>query len=449
MVCADTFRAGAFDQLKQNCTKLRIPFYGSYTEADPVKIAADGVDQFADEGFEVILVDTSGRHRQESALFEEMTEISAAVRPDNTVFVMDATQGQAVYDQALAFHGAVDVGSVIVTKLDGHAKGGGALSAVSATGSPILFLGTGERFDDLEPFHAQSFVSKLLGYGDVRGLVEEMKNVTDSKSQEELMAKLSRGQSFSLRDLYNQFQNVLKMGSMKNVMGMIPGMPDYLIPQGGGDDESTKRLKKFMYMMDSMTNAELDGLVDLATWREGDAKSKSRIERIAAGSGTHPMEVKMLLQCHQQFATVAQKMGKLSGMGGAGGVSAEKQKQAMAQMRRNPGLLQQRINQMDPHLLQQMGGREGVMRAMQSMSQGGGGVGLPGMMGGPSGGDMPDMNAIAQMMGGLGGGGGGGPGMPGGLGGGGGGMPDMAKMMQMMQGMGMGGMPNMSGNGRR
>lgn len=122
MVCADTFRAGAFDQLKQNATKLRVPFYGSYTEADPVAIAEQGVKQFVKGKYEVIIVDTSGRHKQEAALFEEMQEIAAAIQPDNTIFVMDATQGQAVYDQALGFHDAVDVGAVIVTKLDGHAK---------------------------------------------------------------------------------------------------------------------------------------------------------------------------------------------------------------------------------------------------------------------------------------------------------------------------------------
>ena len=192
MVCADTFRAGAFDQLKQNATKLRVPFYGSYTEADPVLIAEEGVERFVSDGYEVIIVDTSGRHRQEEALFDEMQEISAAVNPDSTVFVMDATQGQAVYDQALAFHSAVNVGSVIVTKLDGHAKGGGALSAVSATGSPIIFLGSGERFEDLDSFNAKSFVSKLLGFGDVRGLMEEMKSINDGKDQEEMMAKMVR-----------------------------------------------------------------------------------------------------------------------------------------------------------------------------------------------------------------------------------------------------------------
>jgi signal recognition particle subunit SRP54 len=166
MVCADTFRAGAFDQLKQNATKLRIPFYGSYTEADPVRIAEEGVEQFRRENFEIIIVDTSGRHRQEAALFSEMQEIQASISPDNIVFVMDATQGQAVFDQAQSFKEAVPVGAVIITKLDGHAKGGGALSAVAATNSPIIFLGSGEHFDDFDPFNARSFVSKLLGMGD-------------------------------------------------------------------------------------------------------------------------------------------------------------------------------------------------------------------------------------------------------------------------------------------
>jgi signal recognition particle subunit SRP54 len=261
MVCADTFRAGAFDQLKQNATKLRVPFYGSYTEADPVVIAEEGVTQFVKDKYEVIIVDTSGRHKQEASLFEEMQEISAAVQPDNTILVIDATQGQAIYDQALAFHNAVAICAVIVTKLDGHAKGGGALSAVAATESPILFLGEGEHFDDLEPFNAQTFVSKLLGFGDFRGLMDAMKSASDEKSQEEFMQKMSRGE-FTLRDMYNQFSKVMNLGPMNKLMGMMPGMPDYLVPKGG-DQESTHRLRKFMVMMDSMNNAELDGKVDL------------------------------------------------------------------------------------------------------------------------------------------------------------------------------------------
>lgn len=128
-MCADTFRAGAYDQVKQNATKARIPFYGSYTEVDPVVIAQEGVDMFKKEGFEMIIVDTSGRHKQEESLFEEMLSVAQAVKPDNIIFVMDATIGQACEAQARAFKEKVDIGSVIITKLDGHAKGGGAMSA--------------------------------------------------------------------------------------------------------------------------------------------------------------------------------------------------------------------------------------------------------------------------------------------------------------------------------
>lgn len=163
LICADTFRAGAFDQLKQNAAKVKIPFFGSYSEANAVRVAAEGVAKFKEGKYDIIIVDTSGRHKQEESLFEEMRLIYEAVQPDDVVFVMDSHIGQACYDQAAAFKKAVDVGSVIITKLDGHARGGGALAAVAATDSPIIFIGHGEHFDDFERFDAQSFVSRLLG----------------------------------------------------------------------------------------------------------------------------------------------------------------------------------------------------------------------------------------------------------------------------------------------
>lgn len=414
MVCADTFRAGAFDQLKQNATKLRIPFYGSYTEADPVLIAEEGVEQFIKQNYEIIIVDTSGRHRQEGALFEEMQEISASIRPDNTIFVMDATQGQAVYDQALAFQEAVDVGSVIVTKLDGHAKGGGALSAVAATQSPILFLGSGEKFDDFEMFNAQSFVSKLLGLGDVRGFLEEMKEVRDTQDQEELRKKMQKGE-FTLRDMYKQFQQSLKVSPMSTLMG-----------SSSTDDENKKRNKKFMYMMDSMTDAELDGKVDMHNKRGDDKSIESRIVRVARGSGTHPTEVKMLLQTHKQMEGMVSKMGK-SGMLDKG--NSARQKNMMEQMKKNPAAMMSHLNRMDPKIIQQMGGRDAVIQMMKDGGLPGGGSGMPDLatlmqsagMGG--GGGMPDMATMARMMQNSGGG-----------------MPDMATMARMMREMKMGGM---------
>ena len=163
MICADTYRAGAFDQLKQNATKAQIPFYGSYNEVDPAIIAKEGVERFREEKNDLIIVDTSGRHKQEEALFEEMREVADAVKPDLVVFVMDGSIGQAAFDQAKAFKDSVEVGACILTKMDGHAKGGGALSAVAATKSPIVFLGTGEHMDQFEPFLTKPFVGRLLG----------------------------------------------------------------------------------------------------------------------------------------------------------------------------------------------------------------------------------------------------------------------------------------------
>mmetsp|Transcript_45248 Transcript_45248/g.106173 ORF Transcript_45248/g.106173 Transcript_45248/m.106173 type:complete len:494 (-) Transcript_45248:240-1721(-) len=349
LVCADTFRAGAFDQLKQNATKARIPFYGSYTERDPVKIAQDGVDMFKEEGQEIIIVDTSGRHKQEASLFEEMQQIAAAVEPDDVVFVLDSSIGQAAHDQASAFKDAVSVGSVIMTKLDGHAKGGGALSAVAATESPIVFIGTGEHFDDFEQFQVRSFVSRLLGLGDVGGLMNAIKDAGLDK-QPELYQKLSQG-VFTLRDMYEQFQNVMKMGPLNKVMSMIPGMSAMMTK--GREQESQVRFKKFMTIMDSMTDDELD------TENTTKMMTDSRVLRIAQGSGSHPQHVWELLEEFKRFQKMVSKMKHLKiGKNGE-----------MPQMSRNP---QQAMAQMgkclDPRMLKQIGGMNGLQSLMKSMN---------------------------------------------------------------------------------
>lgn len=350
-----------------------------------------------------------------------MKEIQAVVQPDNVVYVMDATQGQAVYDQAQSFHAASTVGSVVITKLDGHAKGGGALSAVAATGAPIVFLGTGEHFDDLDVFNPQSFISRLLGMGDMRGFMEEMTSTLKEggrEKQEAMAARLVKGQ-FTLRDMYEQFQTVMKMGPLSKVMGMLPGFPSFLTQGGEGRDEAaTGNLKKFMTMMDSMTDAELDGKVDLG-------KSESRVNRVARGSGAHPMEVHFLLKTYAQFSQMFKKMGPMMMKGGDAGMQK--------QMARNPGgVMSQLQKAMDPRVLQQMGGAKGMMDMMKAMGGGGMGGGPGGGMGGGMGGLA---NMLQGMMGGGGGGGGGmGPGGPGGMD-----PAQMKQMEEMMKSMGMGG----------
>ena len=189
----------------------------------------------------------------------------------------------------------------------------------------------------------------------MRGLIEEMKEVRGGDGQKELMEKMSKGQ-FTLRDMYKQFQNVMRVGPMNKMMSMVPGMPDYL---QSSDDANKRRLKKFMYMMDSMTDAELDGKVDWHNKRGGNSTIESRIKRIARGSGTHPNEVKMLLQTHKQMEGMVSKMGK-SGM--LKGNNMAKQKQMMEAMKKNPAAAMSQLNKMNPQMLQQMGGKDAVMK---------------------------------------------------------------------------------------
>jgi len=345
LVCADTFRAGAFDQLKQNATKAKIPFYGSYTETDPVKVAADGVNAFKKEGYEIIIVDTSGRHKQEQSLFAEMEQVAAAIKPDNIIFVMDGSIGQAAYDQALAFKQKVKISSVIITKLDGHAKGGGALSAVAATKSPIVFIGTGEHIDDFELFQTRTFVSKLLGMGDMEGLLKKIKDVVPAEEQPQLVAKFSQG-VFTLRDMYEQFQNVLKMGPINKVIEMLPGMGN-LLKQAPGVDSNMK-IKILMTIMDSMTDKELDDSKVL----NNKATRDSRIARIARGSGRSIKEVNELLDQYKNFEKM---MKKVKGMRlGKGGQIA-------------PRNLNQVTNMLPPQLMKQMGGYGALQNWMKSM----------------------------------------------------------------------------------
>lgn len=345
LVCADTFRAGAFDQLKQNATKCRIPFYGSYTEMDPVKIAEEGVSYFKKQNFELIIIDTSGRHKQEEALFDEMKQVAAATTPDDIVFVMDSHIGQACFDQALAFKNAVDIGSVIITKLDGHAKGGGALSAVAATQSPIIFIGTGEHFEDFEPFNPESFIKRLLGLGDIKGLFEKVKEVVTPENQAKLAETLSKG-VFTLRDMRDQYQSVLKMGPLDKVVGMIPGLSNTVIPQGK-EKEASAKIKRYLCMMDSMTDEELDKKKKI---------DESRMIRIARGCGCIPQDVTDMIDEYNKFAKMVEKMGKIT------------KNKDMSNLTRNPGQMASQLGSIVPqNILNQLGGTGNLMNMMKEM----------------------------------------------------------------------------------
>lgn len=386
LVCADTFRAGAFDQLKQNATKVRVPFHGSYTEMDPVAIAKEGVTQFKKEGFEMIIVDTSGRHKQEADLFEEMQQVEKAVNPDEIIFVMDSSIGQACYDQALAFKKAVRVGSVIITKLDGHAKGGGALSAVAATESPIIFIGTGEHFNDLEKFEAESFVNRLLGLGDLKKLFDTIKEIIPEDQQEAFMQKIATG-NFRLKDLQTQYNSILNIGPLSQFMSLIPGMSNMM---GGqvNDKEGVKKIKRYLTIMDSMKMQELE---------TEQVFTEARIKAIARGSGTSMVEIQMLLEEYKNIKGMVGNLSKLGAGGKAGNMD-------MNALMKNPAQLMQKLGgALNPQMINSLGGMENIMNMMKqfgSMEKNGqmGGIGdmLKGMGGMPGMGALPGMGGMPK-----------------------------------------------------
>ncbi|VVA91425.1 unnamed protein product [Arabis nemorensis] len=359
LVCADTFRAGAFDQLKQNATKAKIPFYGSYTESDPVKIAVEGVDRFKKENCDLIIVDTSGRHKQEASLFEEMRQVAEATKPDLVIFVMDSSIGQAAFDQAQAFKESVAVGAVIITKMDGHAKGGGALSAVAATKSPVIFIGTGEHMDEFEVFDVKPFVSRLLGMGDWSGFVDKLQEVVPKDQQPELLEKLSQG-NFTLRIMYDQFQNILNMGPLNQVFSMLPGISAEMMPKGH-EKESQAKIKRYMTMMDSMTNDELDS-------SNPKVFNESRMMRIARGSGRIVREVMEMLEEYKRLAKIWSKMKglKIPKNGDMSALSRNMNAQHMSKV-------------LPPQMLKQIGGMGGLQSLMKQM---GSGKDMMGMFGG-------------------------------------------------------------------
>ncbi|KGQ81455.1 signal recognition particle protein SRP54 [Candida albicans P94015] len=364
LVCADTFRAGAFDQLKQNAIKANIPYYGSYLEPDPVKIAFEGVQKFKQEKFDIIIVDTSGRHRQEEQLFTEMVQIGEAVQPTQTIMVMDGSIGQAAESQARAFKESSNFGSIILTKMDGHAKGGGAISAVAATKTPIVFIGTGEHVGDLEIFKPTTFISKLLGIGDIQGLIEHVQslNLHQDEGHKQTIEHIKEGK-FTLRDFQNQMNNFLKMGPLTNIASMIPGLSN--IMSQVGDEETSKKIKNMIYIMDSMTTKELesDGRIFI--------KEPSRIVRIARGSGCAVVEVEMILQQHRMMSTMAKSaMAAQGGQPGQPGnpmANNPQMQRMMQQAQSNPNFMQQAMNM--------LGGAGGGA---------GGAGGLAGMMNNPA-----------------------------------------------------------------
>ncbi|MEM2916228.1 MAG: signal recognition particle protein Srp19, partial [Candidatus Woesearchaeota archaeon] len=287
LVGLDVHRPAAMDQLEQVARIAHVPAFIKRNEKDPLKIYKEFEKQYPE--YDLLIIDTAGRDALSQDLIDELKKVHSLVKPDESLLVISADIGQAAQSQAKAFHEAGAITGVIITKMDGTAKGGGALTACSVTGAPVKFIGVGEKIDDLEQFNPQGFVSRLLGMGDIEALLEKAKEAITQEEAKDIQQKLLKGE-FNLIDLYQQMEAMQKMGPLGKIMEMIPGMGQLKLPKEALQVQEEK-LKKWKHAMNSMTKAELEDPEIL------DAK---RIERISKGSGISTSDIRDLLKQYRQ-----------------------------------------------------------------------------------------------------------------------------------------------------
>jgi signal recognition particle subunit SRP54 len=290
VIGADTWRPGALTQLKMNCSRINVDVYGEEQNKDAVGIVTDGLEYFRHEGIDIIVIDTAGRHKEETSLLAEMNSMYKVVKPDLVLLVIDGTIGQQAYSQAKAFHDAASVGGIIITKLDGTAKGGGALASAAATSSRVMFIGTGERIDDLEQFSPTRFVGKLLGMGDIKALLEMAKSL-ELQADENQTKRLLSGK-ISIEDFYAQMENVGKMG-FRNVIDSLPGLSGMI--KEDDLDVLQGKMEKWRFIIQSMTRKEK---------KDPDLINDSRRKRIARGAGMTEHDIKDLIKQYNNSKTM-------------------------------------------------------------------------------------------------------------------------------------------------
>ncbi len=303
VVAADTYRPGAYDQLKQLAERVGAMFYGDPKSKDAVGIAARGVKELRERGAEIIIVDTAGRHGygKEEDLLREMKEIADAINPDEVILVIDAAMGQKSFDLAKRFHESTPIGYIIVTKMDGTAKGGGALSAVVATGAKIKFIGTGEGIEDIEPFRPKRFVGRLLGMGDLESLLERIERVSSIQDFEKTVSEMLTGK-ITFRTLYKQIEQMRKLGPFKKILQMIPGISTLIQSFDEAAKLGEEKVSKWINIMNSMTYEELDNPELL--------EEKSRVRRIAVGAGVEVSEVRELYSYYKNVKKMIRRLRK-------------------------------------------------------------------------------------------------------------------------------------------
>ncbi len=283
VIGADTYRPGALVQLKTMCDKSNVEVYGEENNKDSPEIVKNGLKYFEKLPLDIILIDTAGRHKQEQDLLDEMERIHKVANPDLALLVIDGTIGQQCFNQAEAFHKTVPVGGIIVTKLDSSAKGGGAIAASAATGAQIMYIGTGERIDDLEKFSPTRFVGRLLGMGDIQAVLDLAKRL-ENEGDEVRLKRISSGK-MNMEDFFYQLEEVTKVGSLRGFLDNMPGLSGMV--KDDQLDQMEERVSKWRFIIQSMTKDEK---------ADPDLLNSSRIKRIARGSGWSEHEVKELVK---------------------------------------------------------------------------------------------------------------------------------------------------------
>jgi signal recognition particle subunit SRP54 len=292
VIAADVHRPAAHDQLEQLAEKVKVSFYGEKGGKDAAGIVTRGMAELKRK-HDIIIVDTAGRDKLEASLIGEMERIFAAAKPDEKLLVMDAAVGQQAAIQAQAFHDAVGLTGVVITKMDGSAKAGGALSAVAQTKAPIVFIGTGEHVDELETLDPKRFIGRLLGMGDLEALLEKAQDAAKGQDADKMARKMLSGK-FTLNDMRAQMDMIGKMGPLGKVAQMLPGGMGANL-QGKDMGKTQEKLGHFRVILDSMTHEELEN---------PNLIKSGRINRVARGSGHDPKEVRELLKYYETTKTM-------------------------------------------------------------------------------------------------------------------------------------------------
>jgi signal recognition particle subunit SRP54 len=307
LVSVDVYRPAAREQLKVVAQAVKAHIYegevGEANTATVERLVKEARREAVNSGCDVLIVDTAGRLHIDDELMNEMQSLKKLLNPSEILFVADAMTGQDAVNSAAEFHKKLSLTGVILTKMDGDARGGAALSIRQVTGQPIKFIGVGEKYDALEPFHPDRIVSRILGMGDILSLIERAESQIDKKKAQEMATKALTGDGFSLEDFRDQLRQVRKMGSMKSLMGMLPSIGPFSGLQKAADNVDEKQINRVEAIINSMTSHERN---------HHEVINGSRRKRIARGSGTSVQEVNNLLRQYAQMKKMFKDMGKPS-----------------------------------------------------------------------------------------------------------------------------------------